>query len=264
MGDRLKGKVAVITGGAGGIGRALADAFEAQGAAVALLDRDEAALDEAAAERGGRPFVVRCDVTDPDDCAAAMAAVQAELGGIDVLVNNAGISHRSPFVRTDAAVLRRVMDVNFFGAVHCTAAALPSLLERRGRIVAVSSVAGFAPLLGRTGYAASKHAMHGFFDSLRAELVGSGVSVTIACPYFTDTALRTRALDGRGEVGSAPPPSLGKPMAPDVVARQIVDACIARRRLLVCGAVGRASLWLSRLAPAAYEAVMRRNQRSEG
>ena len=263
MPERLDGKVAVVTGGAGGIGRALADAFEAVGAQVALLDRDAEALAEAAAERGGRPLVVRCDVTDPAECAAAIAAVEAELGGVDVLVNNAGISHRSPFTSTDPSVLRRVMEVNFFGAVHCTAAALPSLTARRGRIVAVSSVAGFAPLVGRTGYAASKHAMHGFFDSLRAELVGSGVSVTIACPYFTDTALRTHALDGKGQSGSAPPPSLGKPLAPEDVAEEIVRGCIDRRRLVVSGRVGRASWWVSRLAPAAYEALMRRNQRGE-
>jgi len=261
--ERLAGKVAVITGGAGGIGRALADAFDAQGARVALLDLDRDALDAAAEERGGRPFVVRCDVTDPDDCAAAMAAVEAELGGIDVLVNNAGISHRSPFVSTDPSVLRKVMEVNFFGAVHCTSAALPSLQARQGRIVAVSSVAGFAPLIGRTGYAASKHAMHGFFDSLRAELVNAGVSVTIACPYFTDTALRTHALDGTGQSGSAPPPSMGKPLAPEDVASQIVRACIERRRMVVSGRVGRASWWISRIAPAAYERLMRRSQAGE-
>jgi len=256
----LAGTVVVITGGAGGIGRALADAFAARGADIALLDRDEAALAEVTAA-GGRPVLtVPCDVTDEDDCRRAIGRVTAELGGIDVLVNNAGITHRSRFADTDPAVLRRVVAVNLFGAIHCTAAALPSLLERRGRIVAVSSVAGFAPLVGRTGYAASKHAMHGFFDSLRAELRDSGVSVTLACPYFTDTALRTRALDGRGRAGSEPPASLAKPLRPEAVADAIVRAAVARRRLVVPGAMGQASWWIARFAPRAYEALMLRSQ----
>ncbi len=261
---RLDGRVAVITGGAGGIGRALADALEARGARVALLDLDESALAAAVADRGGRPLAVRCDVTDADDCRAAIDRVVAELGGVDVLVNNAGISHRSPFAQTDVAVFRKVVDVNLMGAVYCTHAALPSLLERRGRIVAISSIAGFAPLLGRTGYAASKHALHGFFDSLRAELRPSGVSVTLVCPYFTDTAMRTSALDGQGNAASEPPPSMVTPLRPEAVAEAVVDGCLAGRRLVVPGAIGRASWWVSRLAPKAYEALMLRSQKGEG
>lgn len=253
----LAGAVVVITGGAGGIGRALGAAFRAQGARVA-------ALDLAGALGGtGAELEVDCDVTDPESCVRAIGRVIDALGGIDVLVNNAGISHRSAFASTDPAVLRKVMDVNFFGSVSVTRAALESLIARRGRIVAVSSVAGFAPLVGRTGYAASKHALHGFFDSLRAELVGTGVSVTIACPYFVDTGLRTHALDGDGRSGSKPPPSMSKPLTPEEVADDIVRACRSRRRMVVSGRVGRASLWISRLAPRAYEALMRRSQRGE-
>ena len=261
MPEPLAGKVVVITGGAGGIGRALARAFADRGARIALLDRDAEALEAALT---GDWLAVPCDVTHADQCAVAMAQVRDALGGIDVLVNNAGISHRSAFSQTDAAVLRTVMDVNFFGSVHCTQAALPDLVRSRGRIVAVSSVAGFAPLIGRTGYAASKHALHGFFDSLRAELADAGVSVTIACPYFTDTALRTHALDGSGNANSAPPPSMGRPLSPEDVAEDIVTACLARRRMVISGRVGRASWWVSRLAPRAYELLMRRSQRGEG
>lgn len=261
MSDALTGKVVVITGGAGGIGRALARSFASRGARIALLDRDAEALEAALTSDW---LAVACDVTQADQCASAIAQVRDALGGIDVLVNNAGISHRSAFSQTDATVLRTVMDVNFFGAVHCTQAALPDLVRSRGRIVAVSSVAGFAPLIGRTGYAASKHALHGFFDSLRAELAHAGVSVTIACPYFTDTALRTHALDGSGNANSAPPPSMGRPLTPEEVAEDIVTACLARRRMVISGRVGRASWWVSRLAPRAYELLMRRSQRGEG
>ncbi|MCP4870435.1 MAG: SDR family oxidoreductase [Proteobacteria bacterium] len=259
----LAGRVVVITGGAGGIGRALADAFGARGARIALLDRDEAGLQEAASEREGRPLTVVCDVTDPEDCEAAMARVIEALGAIDVLVNNAGISHRSRFADTDLSVLRRVIEVNLFGSMYCTAAALPSLRQQKGRIVAISSVAGFAPLVGRTGYSASKHALHGFFDTLRAELRGSGVSVTLACPYFVDTPLRTHALDGRGETLSAAPVSMARPLSPEAVADAIVCGCIARRRAVVPGVMGQASWWISRLAPGLYERLMLRSQRGE-
>ena len=192
-------RVVVITGGAGGIGAALGHAFSRGGARVALLDRDRAGLDRVVAELPmGRAMGVPLDVCDEAACAAAMDEVCLAWGGIDVLVNNAGISHRSLFSDTDTSVLRRVMDVNFFGAVHCTAAALASIRARRGLIVAMSSVAGFAPLVGRTGYCASKHALHGFFDSLRTELRGDGVAVMMVCPSFIATQIDARALSGAG------------------------------------------------------------------
>jgi NAD(P)-dependent dehydrogenase (short-subunit alcohol dehydrogenase family) len=261
--ERLAGQVVVITGGAGGIGRALAAAFTAHGARVALLDVDAAALESAASELQPRPRTVQCDVTDSASCARAIAAVVAEEGGVDVLVNNAGISHRSTFVDTSDEVLRRVMEVNFFGSVHCTRAALPSLLQRRGQVVVLSSVAGFAPLYGRTGYAASKHALHGFFDTLRAELAGTGVNVLLVCPSFIDTPLRRNATDGAGRSAGQAPVPVGGLLTPAQVADAVVAGCRARSRQLVLGGVGRLSFWVSRFAPRAYEALMRRSQKAE-
>ena len=252
MAERLAGKVVVITGGAGGIGRALAAAFLAKGAKVALLDLSAAALAEAALSLQPRPLTVTCDVTDAKACARAMAEVVAAEGGIDILVNNAGISHRSTFLDTTDDVLRRVMEVNYFGSVHCTRAALPSLLQRRGQVVVISSVAGFAPLIGRTGYAASKHALHGFFDTLRAELRDAGVNVLMVCPSFIDTPLRKDV-----------PVPMGGLLTPEVVAAAIVSGCRARQRQLVLGNVGRLSFWVSKLAPRAYEVLMRRTQKGE-
>lgn len=259
-------RTVVITGGGGGLGRAFARAFAAEGARVALLDADARLLDEALAELRGAghdPVGHVCDVRDPDACAAAMAAVEAETGGISVLVNNAGVTHRSLFADTDLAVLRKVMDVNYFGAVHCTRAALPALLRSRGTVVAISSVAGFAPLLGRTGYAASKHALHGFFGSLRAELAPSGVSVLIVCPSFVDTPLDHRAMSGDGSPVSHTRALVGRPLTADQVAASLVRAVHARRRLQLVSPVAWASLWLSRLAPGVYERVMSRTQRAE-
>ncbi len=193
-------KVVLVSGGCSGIGRALALRFARAGARLAILDLDQAALDSLVQHLrdhlGGEALGLRCDVADADAVERAVALAVERFGGIDVLVNNAGITHRGTFAETGLGVFRKVMAVNFFGAVHCTRAALPSLLERHGQIVVLSSLTGFAPLLYRSAYNASKHALHGLFDTLRMELEGTGVSVTLACPGFTATDLRKNAPAG--------------------------------------------------------------------
>ncbi len=265
MPEAFADRTVVVTGGAGGIGAALARAFVAEGARVALLDLDAEALARAvAALPPRRALAVPCDVTDERACREAIARVQDALGGVDVLVANAGISHRSLFEETELAILRRVVEVNLFGAVNATAAALPSLRAREGLVIGISSVAGFAPLVGRTGYAASKHALHGFFDSLRAELRGTGVDVLVVCPSFVATAIERRAVDGAGRpLGGGPRAVSGAVMSPDALARAVVRAAARRERLLLPSAMSRAAWWLSRLSPALYEAAMRRAQGGE-
>ena len=263
---RYKDQVVVVTGAAGGIGLATAWAFAREGARVALLDVDAARLEEAReamAQDGHEVLALPCDVRDAAACAAVVQAVVDAWGGVDVLVNNAGLSHRSLLADTDASVLRRVMDVNFFGAVHCTQAALASLSSRRGTIVAVSSVAGFAPLVGRTGYAASKHALHGFFDSLRSEVSALGVNVLLVCPSYVDTAIDAHALAGDGSTSSAKKVVVGKLDTPASVAAAMVDAVTRRRHRLVLSSVGKSAWWLSRLLPDVYERVMLGKQGAE-
>ncbi len=213
--DPLAGKVALVTGAGSGIGRALALELAARGARLALLDHAAPGIDETLAllpHADARAFV--CDVRDPARCEAVVAEVLAALGGVDVLINNAGISAHGLAEQTTLEVLRRVMDVNFHGAVHCTLAALPSLRARRGRVAVMSSVAGFAPLIGRSAYAASKHALHGWFDTLRAELAGSGVDVMMVCPSFVNTAIDRHALAGTGGAARTDKPTVGRPLAP--------------------------------------------------
>jgi UDP-glucose 4-epimerase len=262
--ERWRGRRArrsvVVTGAAGGIGRAVAARFAAAGDRVALLDVDAPALERTARElraAGADVTSHPCDVRDEAACRAAMRDVVEARGGIDVLVNNAGIAHRSLLAETDPAVVRRVMEVNFFGAVHCTTAALPSVVARRGTIVALSSVAGFAPLVGRTGYAASKHALHGFFDSLRAELAGSGTAVLLVCPSFVDTGIDAHALSGSGAPAGAVKVTVGRPASAGEVADAVFDAVARRQELLVLSPVGKASYWVSRLAPGVYARIMR-------
>jgi len=180
-----------------------------------------------------------------------------------VLVNNAGLTHRSAFADTDPSVLRKVMEVNYFGAVHATKTALASLIERQGAIVTISSVAGFAPLLGRTGYVASKHALQGLFETLRAELRETGVDVTIVAPTFVDTPFRHRTLDGDGSITKHPQSRVGSMLSAEQVAEAVVDAVARRRRFVVLGAVGKLTRFLVRVSPALYEWVMARSLRSE-
>jgi len=241
-------------------------AFAAAGARVAALDRDAAGAEALAGElrRDERQALgIACDVTDAAACARAIAAVIAAFGRVDVLINNAGISHRSAYRRTDPAVTRRVMEVNFFGSVHCTRAALDALLESRGLIIVISSVAGFAPLIARTGYAAAKHALHGFFDSLRAELAGDGVGVLMVCPSFIATGIDRNALGGDGRPARHAQQIVGERARPEDIAAQILGAARSGKPLLLPGRTAKLAWWVSRLAPRYYARVMARRLRGE-
>ena len=260
------GKTIAVTGAAGGMGLAFARRFGQAGARVAMLDVKFEAV-EASAEllisEGIETLAIGCDVSDAQNVAAAMTRVVDHFGEVDVLINNAGISARAAFEATHLAVFHRVMGINFFGALYATRAALGSLKRRRGMIITISSLAGFSPLLGRTAYAASKHALHGLFDSLRSELRGTGVGVLIVCPGFTATGIGTAALDGDGSITRHPQSSVGKPAAPEQVAEQVFRAAEKNRRLLVLTPVGRLTRLVNTVSPRLYEFLMARSLHSE-
>lgn len=257
----VTGRVVLISGAAGGLGAALCQRWTAAGAHIAAMDIDAVRLDalvESLHARGSQALALPLDITDPAACRAAVATTVAQFGALDGLINNAGISHRSLLQGTDPAVIRRVMDVNFFGTLYLTHAALPHIVARRGFIAAVSSVAGFAPLIGRTGYAASKHALHGFFDSLRSELEDAGVDVTLVCPSFIRTGIAAAALGGSGDAATSPRLTSGGESTAQDIAERIFAAVRNRHRLLLPDRTSRLAWWLSRLAPGFYAGTMKR------
>ena len=264
--EGFRGKTVVVTGAASGIGLALCGEFAGHGAKIALLDRDETALkreQEKLTDRGADCLGIVCDVSQNDQSSGAIQRVISHYGGVDVLVNNAGITQRGAFVATSIEVFERVMAVNFFGSLYCTKAAIQSLVQRKGLIIVNESVAGFAPLLGRTGYSASKHALHGLFTSLRAEIAGSGTHIMIVCPGFVKTNLQSRALGRDGSVTHHPQSRVGTQETPEQVASAIYRGALTRKHMLVLTPVGKLSYWLNRISPRSYERVMARKLKSE-
>ncbi len=253
----------VITGGAKGIGRAMGCELVAQGARVALADIDEPALEEAVAVctgRGGRVLGVPTDITSLEACRVLIETAVAEFGRIDTLINNAGITHYGRFDDLrDLAVIERVMQINLMGSIYCTFYALPHLKASRGRIVALSSIAGKTGLPTRTGYTASKHALVGFFDALRIELAGDGVSVTMVFPDYVATTIRETALDVEGRAMGRSTMQESKSMPVEECAHLTLAAAAARRRQLIMGLRGRLGQVLKVFAPGLIDRIALRS-----
>jgi len=250
-----------LTGASRGIGREMALQLAQSGARLALMGRNQVDLErtaDACRERGAGVVVVPGDVAVEEGCAAAVRRAREEFGGLDTLIVNAGISMLSLFEdMEDLAPLERVLKVNYLGAVYCTHYALPSLVASRGRVVAVSSLTGLTGVPTRTGYAASKHAMRGFFDSLRIEIEGHGVSVTVAYPGFVDTGIRERAV-GEGP-GRPAGPRAGRVMTASECATRILRGAARRRREVVMTGKGRAGRWLKLVAPRTVDRLAARS-----
>jgi NAD(P)-dependent dehydrogenase (short-subunit alcohol dehydrogenase family) len=263
----LSDKHAVVTGAGGGLGRALCRELARLGARVSALDIEEAALHELVASDGsGRLSGHRLDITDAEACDIAFDQLRIEHGPIDLIVNNAGITHFSKVEDVSLKTIEQVMSVNFSGAVNCTKAALSDVLDRGGQVVVLSSVAGFAPLFGRCAYSASKHALHGFFETLRCEVRDRGVNVLMICPSFIDTQRDQPGAESR-YAGAARPGSaratVGEVMSPEEAAREIVGAIAKRREQLLVGRIAKQSHWLRRLSPGLYDSIMTRRARDE-
>jgi NAD(P)-dependent dehydrogenase (short-subunit alcohol dehydrogenase family) len=262
----FENKVVVVTGAASGIGAAISSRFARERAKVGLLDVDAGGIQNKArelADQGSDVVGLSCDVADRQECESAIGKIISRFGGIDVLVNNAGITQRSAFKDTRVDVFKKVMEINFFGALYCTKAALESLIDRRGTIIVIESIAGISPLLGRSGYCASKHALHGLFTSLRSEIRSSGVHIMIVCPGFVKTNLQQRALGGDGQVTFHSQSKVGKEILPADVADAVYQGALKEKSLLILSPVGKLTYWISRFAPVLYERLMARQLSDE-
>ena len=255
----FKDKSIIITGASSGIGRELAHQLAAQGAWLVLAARNVERLEAARAEciaLGGRAICIRTDVSDPQQCAEMIRVAMQEYGRIDVLVNNAGITMWATFEEvSDLGIFEQIMRVNYLGSLYCTHYALPHLKQTRGQIVGISSLTGKAGVPTRSGYAASKHAMAGFFDSLRIEVAPYGVSVTMVYPGFVASEVRARAFGPDGQPLGESPVREGDVMTVETCARLIVGAMAKRRRELVMTLRGKLGQWLKLIAPALVDRI---------
>jgi NAD(P)-dependent dehydrogenase (short-subunit alcohol dehydrogenase family) len=253
-------RVTCITGGASGLGWALAEACLARGDAVVLADRDDALLAQREAQVGdpSRLLAVAGDLTDDGARTRLVEAVSARFGRLDVLVHNAGITHRSPAKRTDPAVIRRVMEVNYHLPVALTALALPLLRASRGSLVGIGSMAGWMPVPGRAGYGASKAALAQYFEVLRQELVADGVHVLMAYPSFLDTPIERNALGADGGAAPHARSTVGRIRSAPWQAARIVAALEARRAEVPREWLPAFGAWLWATWPALHRRLMAR------
>jgi short-subunit dehydrogenase len=248
----MKNKIVIVTGASSGIGKATALRFAQKGAHLVLAARSVAKLNilsEQLTPFGVEVLIVPTDVSIEADCKNLMDKALEKFGRIDVLVNNAGISMRAAFADIELDVLKKVMDVNFWGTVFCTRYAMASILKSKGSIVGVSSIAGYKGLPGRTGYSSSKFAMHGFLESVRIENLKNGIHVLIACPGFTASNIRNTALDVNGSVQGETPRDEQKMMQPEEVAKAMVAAVEKRKDRLTLTANGKLTVFLNKFFP---------------
>jgi short-subunit dehydrogenase len=227
-----------ITGASSGIGEALAYSFHATGAKLILSARREEELRRVQEACGGEPDtrILPLDVSQSVELESKAREALAMFGGIDILVMNAGISQRSLTRNTDESVYRRLMEVNFFGPEALTRAVLPSMLERKsGHIVVISSIAGRFGVPLRSGYSATKFALHGFYEALRAEESKNGILVTLVCPGFIQTAISLSALKGDGSKHAKMDADLANGMPADECARRILRGVAARKQEIIVG-----------------------------
>jgi short-subunit dehydrogenase len=252
----FKDKVVVVTGASSGIGRATAIAFARNGSKLVLVARSEEKLRDVAEEirkTGSEALVCITDVTREEECRKMVEATIEKYGTIHILVNNAGISMRAVFSEVDLSVIKRLMDVNFWGTVYCTKYALPYILENKGSVVGVSSTAGFHGLPGRTGYSASKFAMHGFLETLRIENLKKRLHVMIIAPGFTASEIRRHALLADGSEQGISPRREKQMMSPDYVAGWVLKGIVKRKRNKILTWTGRFTALLQRIIPAVVD-----------
>lgn len=259
-------KVVIITGASSGIGKACALEFAEKRAKIVLAARNENELlkvKNSIINMGGEASFKKTDVRKIDDCKDLIDKTIEKYGKIDVLINNAGISMRASFEDLDLQIIKEMMDTNFYGAVYCTRFALPHLLKQKGIVIGISSISGLTPLPGRTGYCASKHAMDGFFNTLRIENIKKGLNVLVVHPGFTCSNIRNSALDKNNHAQKETPRNEERMMSSREVARIIAKAALKRKRDLILTPQGKLVVWLYKNFPAMTDRIIFREMAKE-
>ncbi len=250
-------KTIVITGATAGLGRSLVKAFATSNCQIAGLGRRTEALNSLAEELQNTPakfLGVTCDVSDRNSCETAFEKIYAEFKTVDILINNAGITNISLFKpKSHVEITEKLIQTNFMGAVYCASLAFDSVVTNKGSIVNISSVAGYSPLIGRTAYSASKHAMHGFFNTLGEEMKLKGAHVMTVCPTFIQTEIRS----GNEEKVQ------GETLTPEYTADRVLKGIQQRKQLLLVGKTAIFAHLMYKLFPRWYERIMVKNQLSK-
>jgi short-subunit dehydrogenase len=252
MRQLFDGKVVIVTGASSGIGKAIALAFAKNGSRVMIAARSEEKLAELVAEIKAQNLeasYVKTDVSNEEDCRNLINKTVEKYGTINILVNNAGISMRALFDDVDLKVLHTLMNVNFWGTVYCTKYALPYLVANKGSLVGVSSVAGFHGLPGRTGYSASKFAVHGFLETIRIENLKKGLHVMIIAPGFTSSEIRKHALTADGTEQGESPKNEKNLGTPEYVAKWVLKGIKKKKRNKILTWIGRLTALFQRIIP---------------
>lgn len=248
----MKDKVVLITGGSSGIGKALAMEFGKNGAKIMITGRNLSNLQQTVEELrklGIDIHATDTDVSIEEDNKKMVLDTVNIFGKIDVLICNAGITMRALFQDLDLEVIKKLMDINFYGLLYSTKACLPEILKSKGSIIGISSIAGYRGLPGRTGYSASKFAMNGFLESLRTEMLNTGVHVLTACPGYTTSNIRKNALTKDGLRQGESPRDENKMMSAEKCAKHIYNATVRRKNILILTAQGRFIIWLNKFFP---------------
>jgi short-subunit dehydrogenase len=265
MTGHFSNKVVIVTGGTDGIGKALVDRLMAEGARVATCARSQDKLYTLQTQYPGKSLhTVVADVSRYEDCEKLINSTLQNFGTIDVVINNAGVSMRALVEEMDISVIRKVMDVNFYGAVYITKLALPHIIRNKGTIVGISSIAGYRGLPGRSGYSASKFALQGWLEALRTELLDSGVNVMWVCPGFTTSNIRNAALNKDGNHQGESPMDEGKMMSAEECAGHILQAIQKRKRTLVLTFTGKRTVFMNKFFPSLTDKMVRKFFFNEG
>ncbi|XP_007901680.1 dehydrogenase/reductase SDR family member 7B isoform X1 [Callorhinchus milii] len=270
----IQDTVVVITGASSGLGKECAKLFHSVGARLVLCGRDRQKLEELVQELTGgadgkrkthTPNVVTFDLRDVDAMADRAEEIVGCFGQVDILINNAGISHRGTILDTDVSVDRDVMNINYFGPIALTKAILPSMVQRKsGHIVTISSIQGKIAIPFRSAYGASKHATQAFFDCLRAEVEQFGILVTVISPGYIRTNLSVNAVTGDGSKYGVMDKNTAEGWDPQDVAKAILTAVSRKKKdVVLAGMMPTLAVYLRTLLPCAFFPIMAARARKE-